>query len=1209
MRISSTPFRIFNTLLLLLFVSVSAWAQTQSPLDIALRHLEEKQVEWKLTSADISDMVITDNYVSKNSGARMLYMIQRYQGVKVYNAMYNVAITEEGKVAHAGNRIIDNIALKANTTQPSKTAVQAVEAALQHLNINQSGALQQIERRSNQEFVFDKSEYSRENITARLHLFPTRNQNQEVRLAWDVFIHTVAKKDNAWNLQVDAVTGEIIEKRDRIIRCTFDAEPAHIHSANCGTIENVNTNFAKNEVSVAEALAAPVLLGGSYNVYGEINADGFLQAHESPSHGDRNMLVDIEDPTASPHGWHDTDGVDGPEYTFTRGNNIHAYLDKLDQNGSQNDEPDGGMSLLFDFPIDNTNEPETFEPAATTNAFFMGNFIHDFSYAHGFDEASGNFQTNNYGNGGNGGDHVIVEVSDGSGTNNANFSTPNDGGSGRMQMFLWNSGSVGLLTVESPSQIAGVFDVSHPTDWGGAITGEALTAEVAVVNDGTINGSQGCGDLVNGADLMGKIALIDRGTCEFGRKVVNAENAGAVGAIICNFEEGAPGMAAGAVGGQATIPVVSMGLNDCTTLRGFIGDGLMISFVEPTSSGPEFLTASVDNGVIAHEYGHGISNRLIGGPNNTSCMNNGEQMGEGISDFITLVTTVKPTDVGEMRRGIGTFVTREATDGRGIRRFPYSTDMTINPLTYDDITGFDPATAPHPIGEVMSLMLWEMYWGLVEVHGFDSDITNGDGGNNIAVKLVMEGMKLAGCSPGYVDIREGILAADAIMYGGANQVTIWTAFAKRGLGDSADQGSSFDNNDGVSNFDLPIEFLDEVRITKSVTELIAAGDNIDVTIEVNNYKQSGVANNVVVTDEIPAGTTVIASSVSNGGVVSGNVISFDLGNMTALQTIEITYQLETDPNIVSTASFYDDMEDYDLSTESNFDINFDLVVGNNAWDIRDDSLANSGTNAYFVRDVANESRQNFYKQAPFTVTGDQPVLRFYQWYDTEAGADGGLFEISKDGLLWEQVGDDFFREGYPGSLQYATFVIPFLNAFSGQSVIEGGAFKATYLDLSPYMGEEITFRFRFGTDDNTSGIGWFVDDIAVMDMKNYVGQACVTTEEGDNECSDVSRRGTVVDFEGVETVSVDNPFDTNMAVNLFPNPAGDILNVQIQNDKNEDGTIQILSVDGKEMMNRPVRISDGMETLNLNVANLAAGMYFVKVGTAESIVIEKLTIK
>jgi hypothetical protein len=59
------------------------------------------------------------------------------------------------------------------------------------------------------------------------------------------------------------------------------------------------------------------------------------------------------------------------------------------------------------------------------------------------------------------------------------------------------------------------------------------------------------------------------------------------------------------------------------------------------------------------------------------------------------------------------------------------------------------------------------------------------------------------CSPGFVDGRDAILAADVALYGGANECLIWEAFSKRGLGFSASQGSSGSKSDGTEAFDKP----------------------------------------------------------------------------------------------------------------------------------------------------------------------------------------------------------------------------------------------------------------------------------------------------------------------------------------------------------------------------------------------------------------------
>lgn len=68
----------------------------------------------------------------------------------------------------------------------------------------------------------------------------------------------------------------------------------------------------------------------------------------------------------------------------------------------------------------------------------------------------------------------------------------------------------------------------------------------------------------------------------------------------------------------------------------------------------------------------------------------------------------------------------------------------------------------------------------------------------------MEGLKLQPCSPGFVDGRDAILDADSSLYDGAYSDIIWPAFARRGLGIGADQGSSNSTTDGTEDFEHPI---------------------------------------------------------------------------------------------------------------------------------------------------------------------------------------------------------------------------------------------------------------------------------------------------------------------------------------------------------------------------------------------------------------------
>jgi hypothetical protein len=103
-------------------------------------------------------------------------------------------------------------------------------------------------------------------------------------------------------------------------------------------------------------------------------------------------------------------------------------------------------------------------------------------------------------------------------------------------------------------------------------------------------------------------------------------------------------------------------------------------------------------------------------------------------------------------------------------------------------------------------MLTEVYWNLVAKHGFNPNIYDSwmTGGNNLALRLVSDGMKFQPCRPGFVDGRNGILTADLALTGGENQCAIWRGFAKRGLGFSATQGDTNNVNDGAAAFDLPV---------------------------------------------------------------------------------------------------------------------------------------------------------------------------------------------------------------------------------------------------------------------------------------------------------------------------------------------------------------------------------------------------------------------
>jgi hypothetical protein len=262
-----------------------------------------------------------------------------------------------------------------------------------------------------------------------------------------------------------------------------------------------------------------------------------------------------------------------------------------------------------------------------------------------------------------------------------------------------------------------------------------------------------------------------------------------------------------------TIPAVMVSFETGDSIKQLLGASIAVNI---TLTGGVALDGDLDNGVISHEYTHGISNRLTGGPNNVSCLGNKEQMGEGWSDYMGLMVTTNwsaaTVNDGPKARPIGTYVLGQATNGPGIRYYPYSTNFSVNPWTYDsmklsnrfsnNILNYD----PHVVGEVWCNMLWEMTWEITkQVGSINTNIYNaaGTGGNSIALQLVIQGMKLQPCSPGFVDGRNAILKADTILYGASHAASIWKAFARRGLGYNASEASTNNIKDGTADYSLP----------------------------------------------------------------------------------------------------------------------------------------------------------------------------------------------------------------------------------------------------------------------------------------------------------------------------------------------------------------------------------------------------------------------
>lgn len=799
---------IFHLLILVCIGQVRSQGSNTAFLNHLNAHISQKNV------SDYAEYTITNQHISRRSRVTHSYLNQTYNSIRIFNAVMSIHITADGKLLTLHDQFFQDLQSVRPASEPQLSQVEIVRKIAQTLNLQLKDSLSLVENISERDkyVILSKGGISQENIPVRLIYFP--QDEQSLILSWETYIHET-EDAHWWHIIADAGSGAILYKENLYINCTFGE--AHVHHAGC---ISESSDFESTYEHIHEkAMFSPSATTQTdvYNV--------FPLGIESPSHGGRVLVINPADPAASPFGWHDTNGQPGAEHTTTKGNNVEAREDIDGNNNTLGNMAQGGNDLIFDYPINFTLAPAQSQNAAITNLFYWNNIMHDIWYQYGFDESAGNFQQNNYGNGGLANDFVRADALDGSGTNNANFATPVDGSNPRMQMFLWTGNSGTNFTATAPSSVAGTYSVVKAAFGAQAFN---VNGQVVIASDGTANPTLACNALTNSAAMNGKIALIDRGSCEFGVKCLNAQNAGAIAVIVCNNVTDNPtSMGAGAVGNQVTIPCVMISQANCNTLRVTIPN----LFISMSSTGGVQIDGDYDNGVIAHEYGHGISIRLTGGAGNSSCLNNQEQMGEGWSDWFGLMLTIKPEDNDVTPRGIGTYVINQPPTGNGIRSYPYSTSMTVNPHTYDVIKTI---AAPHGVGSVWCAMLWELTWNLIKEYGYDPDLYNGTGGNNIAMALVTEALKLQPCSPGFVSGRDAILLADQALYGGRNRCIIWEAFAKRGLGFSAVQGSTSSKTDGTQAFDMPASCCTYVmntqdsgdRSIRTAVQCAAPGDTI-----------------------------------------------------------------------------------------------------------------------------------------------------------------------------------------------------------------------------------------------------------------------------------------------------------------------------------------------------------------------------------------------
>ena len=307
--------------------------------------------------------------------------------------------------------------------------------------------------------------------------------------------------------------------------------------------------------------------------------------------------------------------------------------------------------------------------------------------------------------------------------------------------------------------------------------------------------------------------------------------------------------------------------NFSTPPDGQSGRAQMFRFIGPTVD----RDAALDSEVLIHELTHGTSNRLIGNANGL-IWDPGVGMGEGWSDFyaLSLLNNTNADDPnGSYASGAYAtykfFVDTTYTDNYvyGIRRFPYSTNNSVNPLTWADVDDYtnnlsggiapDPlgnniggAQEVHNTGEVWCLTLWEVRSRIIAANA-----GNVPTGNQLMLQLVTDAMKLTPVNPSYEDARDALIDADCATNACANEQSIWDGFADRGLGYGARVSSAYGfapiaTHQGIAeSFSAP--YLDKTTVTVDDSlgnnnGSIDPGEPIRITVTLTNPWRSTSKN-------------------------------------------------------------------------------------------------------------------------------------------------------------------------------------------------------------------------------------------------------------------------------------------------------------------------------------------------------------------------------
>ncbi|HTH38667.1 MAG TPA: M36 family metallopeptidase, partial [Pyrinomonadaceae bacterium] len=637
--------------------------------------LSENNSIYGLDQSDITDLNFIGESVSPANGLRMVRVEQMVNGLPVFQSETRFILDRDGRIIRSLGSMIPNASEAASSLDGLLSPQEALRLTMEPMGVRLNGDLMTATASKGDATSFAIKTNDPNiggDVTSKLVYFPIAPG-----VLTPAYSQIVFGANEDWYVLVDARDGTLLWRKN--IR------------------SDQSTHNARFRVYVQADGTTPADSPAPQSPSGALTGGGTQFPGIAPT---IISMFTAQSIAASPNGWINDcpGGVCTANEMQTVGNNALVCLDRnnnnlcdtlpssvLDGNGRPMGNPDaGGRNRDFlgitprNFETNFLPPPQGGNPEAGQTAtgngnngtlavdefrrgsvvqqFYNTNWYHDKLHALGFDQAAGNFQNNNFGGGGAGNDRVLVDVQEGFSSNNANFSTPPDGQSGRAQMYNFDG----------------------PT----------------IVRDG-----------------------------------------------------------------------------------------------------------GLDAEILIHELTHGTSNRILGNASGL-VWDIGGSMGEGWSDFyaLSLLNNTNADDPNG-KYASGAYATYKLEGNPfldnyvyGVRRFPYSTNNSINPLTWADVDqttnnlsgGIAPspfllnltgALEVHNAGEIWALTLWEVRSRIIAANGGSVPT-----GNQIALELVTDAMKLTPANPSFIQARDALITADCASNACANEESIWNGFADRGLG-------------------------------------------------------------------------------------------------------------------------------------------------------------------------------------------------------------------------------------------------------------------------------------------------------------------------------------------------------------------------------------------------------------------------------------------